>query len=175
MKFTILFLLILIAQSAMSYIQVRKCEDKSEIRQQVRDSRESMKSMINDLREYKETTNLEKKVRRKVNQAIRVLRCSILRSKATRIKCVENDNGAIAYTYAVIGKTIWLTEKFDEYSRNDKLGIFIHEYTHKCGTNDADYFWTRPPSDIQKKKWSSIADTYRYWHVNGVCIPELDC
>ena len=63
------------------------------------------------------------------------------------------------------------TEKYFNYSYEMQVGFLIHEVTHKCGTNDED--GDKSPRDVNGKRWSSIADTYR-WYLNGVCLPGVD-
>ena len=163
---------------AQAIVIVSKCDkdQRGEIFSTMKKARKDMVSQIRALRKYKKNYDLEKPLKKKVNSAIRVLRCSIARSYITRVKCNEqNNHGAIAYTLALIGTTIWVNPDYWTFSPQEHRGIMIHELTHKCLTGDATYFWNSKPRDVNGKRWSGIADTYRYWNENGVCLPEIDC
>jgi hypothetical protein len=178
MKNIILLIAAIVTLNAEAIVVVSKCdkEQRSEVFATMKKSRKDMVRQIRQLRAYKKTHELPKKIKKKVNSAIRVLRCSIGRSYITRVKCNEEDrHGAIAYTLAFIGTTIWVNPMYWSYSSNEQRGIMIHELTHKCLTGDATYFWGSKPRDVNGRAWSGIADTYRYWNNNGVCIPEIDC
>lgn len=140
-------------------------------------ARKEMVSQIRALRKYKKNYKLEKDIKKKVNSSIRVLRCSLARSFVSRVRCNEENNyGAVAYTLGFIGTTIWVNPKYWSYDEDQQRGIMIHELTHKCFVGDADYFWHGDkPEDSNGRSWSGIADTYRYWNDNGVCLPEIDC
>lgn len=163
--------------SAHGIVVVSKCDkdEKSQIFKTMKLARKDMVTQIKALRSYKKNYELERKVKKKVNRSISVLRCSIARSYMTRVKCTEPYDGAIAYTLAFIGTTIWVTPSYWEFDSHSHRGIMIHELTHKCLTGDATYFWDDKPRDFDGRAWSGIADTYRYWNENGTCIPEIDC
>lgn len=178
MKKAILFLISFIALNSNAIIVVSKCDDQQrrDVVDTVQETRKEMIRQIKGLRDYKKNFNLDKDIKKKVNSSIRVLRCSIARSYITRVRCNEtNRHGAIAYTLAVIGTTIWVNPDYWTFNPFEQTGIMIHELTHKCLTGDEAYFWDSKPRDINGRRWSGIADTYRYWHENTVCIPQIDC
>ncbi len=176
MKYILLFILALNINAAIFVSRTCDKEEKQQLIEDTQKSRKDMKAIIKDLRAYKKNNKyLDKNVKKKINKAIAVMRCSIARSYWTKLKCVEPYGRAIAYTYAVVGKTLYMTPSYWDYDDEGRQGIVLHELTHKCGTGDADYFWNHSPRDTDGRAWSGIADTYRYWQQNGTCIPEIDC
>lgn len=177
MKYILLLIMTLNINAAIFVSRTCDTDEKKQLIEDTQKSRRDMKSIIKDLRAYKKEykNQLSKNVQKKINKAIAVMKCSIARSYWTKLKCVEPYDGAIAYTYAIIGKTLYMTPSYWNYDDDGRQGIVLHELTHKCGTGDADYFWSRSPRDTNGKAWSGIADTYRYWQQNGTCIPEIDC
>lgn len=54
--------------------------------------------------------------------------------------------------------------------------VILHEMTHKCGTNDKDYFdLPEDPMTSAGNKWANTADTYQNWALWGFCIPGAEC
>ena len=85
------------------------------------------------------------------------------------------DGDAYAWTLPVVGKVIKYDFAALDLPEKELAAIVIHEITHKCGANDADYFHYRVPESTRFFDWSSIADTYRYFANNGFCVPGKDC
>ncbi|MFG1506252.1 M35 family metallo-endopeptidase [Halobacteriovorax sp. ZH5_bin.2] len=176
MKYLVLLMLTLNINAAIFVSKTCSEDQKDMLIKDTKKSRADMKGIIKDLRQYKkQNPYMDMNVEKKINKAIVVMKCSLARTYWTKHKCVEPYGGAIAYTYAVIGKTVYITPSYWDYDIEGRQGIVLHELTHKCGTGDADYFWTRKPKDTNGTPWSDIADTYRYWQQNGTCIPEIDC
>lgn len=92
-------------------------------------------------------------------------------------ECNADIGDNMAWTLPLIGKTIKLDTGFFLRGEHYATGVLLHEYTHKCGTSDAAYFFyeSTPPRSSRLSSWPMIADTYRYWHEHGFCIPEVNC
>ena len=175
-KFTLILFTILMNISTSAAFISSNCEEKEDsIALQFEEAETSFRDMLRDVESIIEFGNLESFERKRFRQAQRVIKCSLFRIKTTRFSCTSRNDDAIAFTIKWIGISVWATDSYFNYPHDEQVGFLIHEVTHKCGTNDADYFWTKSPRDVNQKKWSSIADTYRWWHHNGVCNPGVDC
>ncbi len=69
------------------------------------------------------------------------------------------------------------SEHLFRYDKDFMTATIIHEASHKCGTNDADYFIQngKKPASTWRSGWHNIASTYDYWGTYGFCVPEIDC
>lgn len=108
--------------------------------------------------------------------ALNILKCSEKKLPKLNYICTNTYEEYEAQTWPVIGTEVKLSNGF--FDRWDQLQIsaLIHESTHKCGTNDLDYFsLINKPRSIGISHWSFIASTYSYWMNNGFCIPKDDC
>lgn len=108
-----------------------------------------------------------------------ILQCveRLLNRGGFTFECNADIGDNVAWTIPLIGKTIRLNTSFFLRGEHYATGVLLHEYTHKCGTSDADYFFypSTPPRNKRLSSWPMIADTYRYWHEYGFCIPEVNC
>lgn len=55
--------------------------------------------------------------------------------------------------------------------------VILHELTHMCGTNDAEYFSLPTDSLLHngRRSSASTADTYTNWALWGLCTPGPEC
>lgn len=54
--------------------------------------------------------------------------------------------------------------------------VILHEMSHKCGTNDKEYFalWNDPLTSAGKR-WANVADLYSNMALWGMCMPGPEC
>lgn len=124
---------------------------------------------------------------KRLQLAYKVIFCSKLFLKQVAYDCKQTgpcltNPTSMAWTKIRSRQPVTLCDRFWKRSRWSwhyqpihQASILVHEATHKCGTNDADYFHYTAPSDQKGRPWHSIASTYEYWILNGLCIPDVNC
>ena len=93
----------------------------------------------------------------------------------------------------------------DKEALSERAGVMFHEISHFCGTLDHQYYWKaddapnekklvknttrltrpngeeiypghlKPPAYYHEDIACTNADSFRYWAVNGFCLPGYDC
>jgi hypothetical protein len=111
----------------------------------------------------------------KLIHATSVLSCALDEVGNLNYECKGESQTAVAKTDWIFAKKIKIFKNFFDFSTIEQAGILIHEYTHKCGTTDAAYFWTEAPHSTALIKWPMIADTYHYWISDKFCVPGETC
>jgi hypothetical protein len=107
------------------------------------------------------------------------------------LDCADQKLGMIPYlfrprsrsytgkTWFVCARHILLSPLYFEQAEAWRKGILLHEATHICGTSDAYYIddkrKVKYPRDTTFTFWYSVADVYRYWAVEGFCLPGPGC
>ncbi len=101
-----------------------------------------------------------------------ILGCARGRLGTLRFVCSNADFAFAARTYPLISNNVYIADNYFQDIPIRQEATLLHEATHHCGTNDAQYFEPgRPPVDGDFIGWQSIADTYSFWVENGFCIP----
>lgn len=116
--------------------------------------------------------------RSKINLARNVLSCIDRHLDELVYECnaIKGDDGYEASTIPIVTRRVKLNEYF--FIRNSKvtkIGLLIHEASHKCGTTDVAYFRGTVAKSTKFVPWPLIADTYEYWAKYGFCLPDVDC
>ena len=107
-----------------------------------------------------------------------IINCAKLRMNFLKYKCVyEPSANYLMKVLPVIGNKVIVNTSSYIPDRDYLASAIIHEATHKCGTDDADYFiqYGQKPHSEWWSHWSRTASTYDYWAYRGFCVPEIDC
>ena len=150
--------------------EIRNCSSyqESRIRSAIQDSYLSMNKIIDDIDHTFETRSeeLSKHVLKKLGKAKYMLKCAELRTHFLDFDCNEGlSERVFMQVWPVVGNEVKVNKKhLPKASYRFLVGTVIHEATHKCGTNDAHYFYqtkTKPRSKWYSE-WHNIASTYDY-------------
>ncbi|MCO4753419.1 MAG: hypothetical protein KC478_03000 [Bacteriovoracaceae bacterium] len=178
-------LIIAMASLNMAYAtnEIRNCapDQESRIRSAIQESYISMNTIMDDIDHTIETRSRElpKHVVKKLAKAKYMLKCAEIRTDYLDFDCDAGiSEGAFMQVQPIVGNEVKVDGNYLPYAGDKFLvGTIIHEATHKCGTNDANYFYqtrTKPRSNWYSG-WHNTASTYDYWSIKGFCIPEIDC
>jgi len=163
--------------------EIQNCSERETqlIKDAINDSHISRKKIISDI-EKSITANkgkISKKIIKKLQKSKHILKCAGWRTNNLKFDCSEKEN--VSYfmrVFPIFGNKVDVASYHMWNVDYDFLvGSIIHEATHKCGTNDADYFYQKNqvPHSKWYSEWHNIASTYDYWSIEGFCIPEIDC
>lgn len=144
--------------------------------------------LIDQINNY-DTTNLSKSDQKKVRNVGKNLSCiqrKFLDEMEIHCESCHHANAYVTQIRIPILGTIHnparihvCTPLMKNYQTVAVGGILLHELSHKCGTDDLEYFIT--PYDFNYvnasslKNWDKNADHFEYWYHNSFCIPGLDC
>ena len=115
------------------------------------------------------------------------LECANRKLQNAVITCAELSGGKLGWAIPMIGTGIKINPEGHNtlYSRGNWMNLnatmhigstIIHEMTHKCGTNDKDYFdLPNNPMTTAGKNWHNTADVYQSWALWGFCLPGPEC
>lgn len=165
--------------SALASAQVELCDSNRSnfLRQHEKSAARDLTVWVDQLTtRYQAQADL-KENRKQIDLALDIVLCAKRKlNKGLIYHCVSDPKRG-GWTLPVIGRRVYLSEEnFWRYSANYQKAVLIHEATHKCGTNDALYLKpNEKPRNSGFVGWSTIADTYLYWSLRGVCHPDFDC
>jgi RHS repeat-associated protein len=125
----------------------------------------------------------------KLRKAAQYLSCADRQlTSGLRFRCDPGKGmckGAYAWVNWIFARTLHVCPLlFDDVPSFFDRRVFqgaalVHEATHKCGANDAHYFWQcgEHPRDVGLGifAFQDIASTYDTWILTGFCIPGYDC
>ncbi len=178
------FIIIALTISTNSFSnEIRNCSSYQEgrIRSAIQDSYLSINKIIDDIDHTFKTRSgeLSKHVLKKLGKEKYMLKCAEMRTNFLDFDCDAGiSEGAFMQVWPVVGNEVKVNKEYlPKASYRFLVGSVIHEATHKCGTNDAHYFYqtnTKPRSKWYSE-WHNIASTYDYWSIEGFCIPQIDC
>lgn len=149
------------------------------LRRAIKDSHKAYDRVLTSLNETLEVKDrsIPRKTMKKLRKAKYILKCAGMRLESLNFTCNE-DMSAFMRVLPIVGNEVevW-SQKLDKSSYDFIVGTILHEATHKCGTNDADYFYQKgkKPASTWYSGWHNIASTYDYWAIHGFCIPGHDC
>ncbi|MAX66596.1 MAG: hypothetical protein CME66_06645 [Halobacteriovoraceae bacterium] len=173
----------LLASISIHANEIYNCLDKEEslIREAIQDSHISREKILSDI-EFaisERKGELSKKVVKKLQKSKYMLKCAGWRTRNLKFDCSEKEYvGYFMKVFPIFGNEVDVASYHMRNVDYDFLvGSIIHEATHKCGTNDADYFYQKNqvPHSKWYSEWQNIASTYDYWSIKGFCVPEIDC
>lgn len=111
----------------------------------------------------------------KLKAAKKMINCALNKVGTLKYHCIAKSKKWDAQTFWVLGRLVTISPGIFTRTKTALAAAVFHEHTHKCGANDAAYFRYGGPEDKGVFAWSSIADTYEYWIINGFCIPGETC
>lgn len=182
MKFALFASALFLSSLSVYALEFNQCSERERdlIREGLADSKKSIQQIIHDIDDTLATRReLPKKARKKLVKSKYILKCAEWRTDMLDFDCSEK--GYVGYYMKVMpifGNEVDVASYHLARGGYDFLvGSLIHEATHKCGTNDADYFYQRnqKPHSEWYSEWHNIASTYDYWSIKGFCVPEIDC